>query len=59
VAAGLSDLAEAAALRGYDAVHLAAALLTGAAVFAGADRGLGEAALARGRHVADPTAGGR
>ncbi len=48
-----ADLAESEALRGYHAVHLAAAL-TVADVLASADRPLGRAALARGLQVADP-----
>lgn len=48
------DLAEAEALRGYDAVHLAAALLVGATVFSSADSDLCTAAARRGLHVANP-----
>jgi uncharacterized protein len=49
-----AQLAEAESLRGYDAVHLAAALRVGAAVFTSADRALCEAAERQGLHVADP-----
>ncbi len=49
-----AELAESESLRGYDAVHLAAALFVDAAVFASADRALCEAAARRGMHVADP-----
>ena len=48
------DLAATHALRGYDAVHLAAAHLVGADVFSSADRRLCEAASACGFHVANP-----
>ncbi len=48
------DLAELAGLRGYDAVHLAAAVTTQASVFASADRQLVEAARSRGFGVAHP-----
>ncbi|MGC1207826.1 MAG: type II toxin-antitoxin system VapC family toxin [Ornithinimicrobium sp.] len=46
-------LAEAESLRGYDAVHLAAALFVGAAVFTSADRALCKAAERQGLHIAD------
>jgi uncharacterized protein len=49
-------LARAEQLRGYDAVHLAAALSIHAVVLASADRDLCRAAAARGLYVADPTA---
>lgn len=48
-----SELAEAEALRGYDAVHLAAALLA-TEVMASADRDLCAAATRRGLAVANP-----
>lgn len=48
------DLAETAQLRGYDAVHLAAALLVGATVMASADQALCDAAGRHGLHVANP-----
>jgi uncharacterized protein len=48
------DLAEAAQLRGYDAVHLAAALLVGATVMATADQAICDAASRHGLHVANP-----
>jgi uncharacterized protein len=46
------DLAEANRLRGYDAVHLAAALRINADVVASADHALTEAARAHGRNAA-------
>jgi predicted nucleic acid-binding protein len=49
-----SELAERHGLRGYDAVHLAAALRAGASVVSSADRALCEAARAEGFHVANP-----
>ncbi|CAB4885876.1 unannotated protein [freshwater metagenome] len=48
------DLAASRHLRGYDAVHLAAAQLVGADVFSSADRRLCMAASASGLHVANP-----
>ena len=48
------DLATAHGLRGYDAVHLAAAHLVGADVFSSADRRLCAAASSDGFHVANP-----
>jgi uncharacterized protein len=48
------DLAASHSLRGYDAVHLAAAHLVGADVFSSADRRLCTAASADGFHVANP-----
>lgn len=49
-----AELAETESLRGYDAVHLAAALFVGAAVLTSAERALCEAAERQGMHVADP-----
>ena len=49
-----AELAEQEALRGYDAVHLAAALLVEARVLTSADADLCEAATRRGIHVANP-----
>lgn len=49
-----ADLAEAEALRGYDAVHLAAALIVGAEVLTSADTALCAAAARRNVHVANP-----
>lgn len=48
------DLAEHDALRGYDAVHLAAAIAGRVTVVASADRQLIEAARGRGFAVAEP-----
>lgn len=48
------DLAAAHSLRGYDAVHLAAAHVVGADVFSSADRRLCMAASMSGFHVANP-----
>ncbi|MEO6155996.1 MAG: type II toxin-antitoxin system VapC family toxin [Ilumatobacteraceae bacterium] len=48
------DQATTHGLRGYDAVHLAAAHLVGAGVFSSADRRLCEAASTSGFHVANP-----
>ena len=48
------DLAERDALRGYDAVHLAAAIAGQVTVVASADRQLVEAARRRGFAVAEP-----
>lgn len=50
-----AELADRRGLRGYDAVHLAAALRVGAEILTSADRLLCQAALAEGFHVADPT----
>ena len=50
------DLATAHGLRGYDAVHLAAATVVEADVFSSADTRLCVAAGAVGFHVANPTA---
>lgn len=47
-------LAESESLRGYDAVHLASALLVDAAVLTSADRDLCEAAERQGLHIANP-----
>jgi len=49
-----AQLAEVEALRGYDAVHLAAALFVSATVLTSADEALCEAAGRRGLHVANP-----
>jgi len=49
-----SDLAEGHSLRGYDAVHLAAARLVGADVFSSADHRLCAAASSSGLYVANP-----
>ncbi len=49
------DLAEHDALRGYDAVHLAAAVAGQATVVASADRQFVEAARRRGFAVAEPS----
>ena len=51
-----ADLAEAEALRGYDAIHLGAALLVDATVLTSADEALCDAAQRRGLHVANPLA---
>ncbi|MFP5577452.1 MAG: type II toxin-antitoxin system VapC family toxin [Acidimicrobiia bacterium] len=55
--AAAADLAEAGGLRGYDAVHLAGALLIEAEILASADGALCEAASGRGLHIANPLAG--
>jgi uncharacterized protein len=52
--ADAAELAEEEALRGYDAVHLAAALTVEATVLTSADSALCDAALGRGLHVANP-----
>lgn len=49
-----AEIAESEALRGYDAVHLAAAMLVGATVFSSADVELCAAAQRRGMYVANP-----
>lgn len=49
------DVAERDALRGYDAVHLAAAIVGQVTVVASADRQLVEAARRRGLAVAEPS----
>ena len=51
------ELTESEALRGYDAVHLAAALLVGATVFSSADAELCAAADRLGFHIANPLEG--
>ncbi len=51
-----AELAEAEALRGYDAVHLAAALFVDATVLTSADQDLCAAAARQGLHIADPLA---
>lgn len=52
--ADAADLAEQDALRGYDAVHLASALMIGAELVTSADGALCDAAARRGLHVANP-----
>ena len=52
--ADAAEVAEAEALRGYDAVHLAAALAVEATVLSSADLALCDAAERRGLHVANP-----
>ena len=54
VIADAADLAEQEALRGYDAVHLASALVIGAELVTSADAALCDAAVRRGLHVANP-----
>lgn len=49
-----ADLAEQEALRGYDAVHLASALMVEAELITSADAALCDAAARRGLHVANP-----
>lgn len=51
------ELAELEGLRGYDAVHLAAALMIGATVLSSADTALCGAAARRGLHTANPLDG--
>jgi hypothetical protein len=51
-----ATLAESEGLRGYDAVHLAAALTVDATVLTSADQALCRAAERRGLHVANPLA---
>lgn len=48
------DLAATHSLRGYDAVHLAAAIAAGAEILTSADRRLCSAAQAAGLHVLNP-----
>jgi uncharacterized protein len=48
-----AELAETEGLRGYDAVHLAAALFVGATILTSADAALCDAARRRGLHVAN------
>jgi predicted nucleic acid-binding protein len=55
--AAAAELAEEEGLRGYDAVHLAAALLVGAEVLTSADHALCAAAERRRLHVANPLDG--
>ena len=50
-----SDIAEREGLRGYDAVHLAAAVFVGADVMSTADRDLAAAAQRLSMAIADPT----
>lgn len=54
--ASAAVLAREEALRGYDAVHLAAALTLGATILTSADVALCDAARSRGLHVAHPRA---
>lgn len=54
--AAAAELAEREALRGYDAVHLAAALLVEADILTSADTALSEAAQRQGLAVANPVA---
>ena len=49
-----AEVAEAEGLRGYDAVHLAAALSVEATILSSADNSLCAAATRRGMHVANP-----
>lgn len=49
-----AELAETEGLRGYDAVHLAGAILVQATVLSSADDALCDAASSRGLHVANP-----
>lgn len=51
-----AELAESEGLRGYDAVHLAAALVVGATMLSSADTDLCAAAERRGLYVANPLA---
>ncbi|MEM9033829.1 MAG: type II toxin-antitoxin system VapC family toxin [Actinomycetota bacterium] len=53
-----ADLADAEALRGYDVVRLAAAVLIGATVLSSADEDLCDAAGRLGLHVANPLMAG-
>lgn len=50
-----AEVAEQEALRGYDAVHLAAAVTVEATVLTSADSGLCAAGSRRGLHIANPT----
>ena len=54
LAAEAGDLADQEGLRGYDAIHLAAALRVGADLLTSADADLCAAATRRGLHVANP-----
>lgn len=55
--ADAADLAEHEGLRGYDAVHLSAALFVTASVLTSADDALCDAASRRGLYVANPLDG--
>ena len=55
--ADAAELAELEGLRGYDAVHLAAAVFVTASVLTSADDALCDAASRRGLHVANPLDG--
>lgn len=55
--AAAADLTEAEGLRGYDAVHLAGALLVEAEILTSADGALCEAAAGQGLHIANPLDG--
>lgn len=52
-----AEVAEVEGLRGYDAVHLAAALMIGATILTSADTNLCDAAARRGLHTANPLDG--
>ncbi len=52
--ASAAELADEEGLRGYDAVHLAAALTVEATVLSSADTALCAAAARRGLHIANP-----
>jgi predicted nucleic acid-binding protein len=52
--ASAAELADDEGLRGYDAVHLAAALTVEATVLSSADSALCAAAAGRGLHIANP-----
>jgi predicted nucleic acid-binding protein len=52
--ASAAELADAEGLRGYDAIHLAAALTIDATVFTSADAALCAAASRHGLHIANP-----
>lgn len=56
--AAAADLAESEGLHGYDAVHLAGALLVDASILSSADDALCEAAGRHGLHVANPMVAG-
>lgn len=49
-----AQLSDVHGLRGYDAIHLAAAILVGATILASADSDLCDAAARHDLHVADP-----
>lgn len=55
--ADAAELAELEGLRGYDAVHLAAAVFVGASILTSADVALCDAASRHGLHVANPLEG--